>query len=125
VWLAAGAVVATAVKTAAVSDLSTVTGVTDCTPGVFATACIRLLRRGSPADPDCAGVASFTPIRSGPFVPAPNPSVIVSYACRIGVEVGIALVSDWPRRSWKTGSASTSRRAVLRTITGQGRRPTA
>ena len=58
-------------------------------------------------------------------MPAPNPSVIVSYDCRIVVDSGIALVSDWPSRSCSTGRASTRSRTTLPIRAGHGRRPTA
>jgi hypothetical protein len=79
----AGGVVAIAVNTAVVPAVSTVAGATDCTPAVFAIAFSSADSRVSVAGSvwpaaGLAGVGSCTPIRSGPFEPAPNPWVMMS-----------------------------------------------
>ncbi len=88
------------------------------------------MRRGSvvvspPGWPGCAGVGNFTAISSGPFDPAPNPPAIASYACREVVDFGSTLWSDWPRRRWISGNASTSGSTALPIMYGRGLRPTA
>ena len=96
VWLADGAVVATAVNTAAVPLGAIVGGVTLFTPGVVLTAWVSAVRRGSvdgspPGWAGCAGVPNSTAISSGPLAPAPNPWVSASYDCRDVVDLGMTL----------------------------------
>ena len=70
-----GAVFGIAVNTAAVPAGSTVAGDTPATSGSLAIAFSRPVRRLSSG---FAGLPSLTLTSSGPFVPAPKPSVIRS-----------------------------------------------